>query len=91
MPAWVSDGSVRKYNRAVEQLRKENVTRRALGQAEVEATEEAVKALYVKWGGLLLGESESVLGVPEGEEGEMLERAESTQPERAPVKKAKSK
>lgn len=89
MYAWVSSGSIRKYDRALEQIRKENITRRALNQPEVEATEEVVKALYVKWGGLLLGEPESVLGVPEGEEAEVLARVEELQPERAPVKKAK--
>jgi hypothetical protein len=50
---WVSggltnDGSVRKYHRAVETLRKEGK----------EMTEEAVKALYIKFGGLVIEDSE---------------------------------
>ena len=49
IPEWVSgsisgDGSLRKYHRAVELLRKE-------GKA---ITEEAVKDLYVKWNGLII-------------------------------------
>lgn len=44
IPSWVSEGSIRKYYRAVEQLRKEGK----------EATEDAIKALYVKWNGLVL-------------------------------------
>lgn len=44
MPQWVSEGSAAKYNRAVRQLKSEGK----------EATEEAVKALYEKFGGLVL-------------------------------------
>lgn len=44
IPAWVSEGSVRKYHRAVELIRKENRP----------MTEEAVKELYTRWGGLVL-------------------------------------
>lgn len=43
IPKWVSEGSVRKYYRAVEQLRKESKP----------VTDEAVKELYTKWGGLI--------------------------------------
>lgn len=71
MYPWVSDGSVRKYHRAVALLKKEGK----------EITEAAVKELYTKWGGLLLGDVESVRGVPEGTEEEALERAEEQQPE----------
>lgn len=48
MPSWVSDGSVAKYHRAVRQLKAE----------DKEATEEAVKALYTKYGGLVLESAE---------------------------------
>lgn len=44
IPSWVSEGSIRKYNRAIAELVKE----------KKDVTEEAVKALYVKWGGLVL-------------------------------------
>lgn len=43
-PAWVSEGSIAKYHRAVKQLRNENKP----------VTDEAVKELYVGWGGLVL-------------------------------------
>lgn len=71
MYPWVSEGSVRKYHRALALLKKEGK----------EVSEAAVKELYTKWGGLLLGEPSSVLGVPEGAEEEALERAEESQPE----------
>lgn len=48
MYAWVSNGSVRKYDRAVAQLIRE----------KKDVTEEAVKALYVGWGGLVLEDNE---------------------------------
>lgn len=50
-PAWVSEGSIRKYHRAIAELTKE----------KKEVTAEAVKELYVKWGGLVVGEEEEVL------------------------------
>lgn len=50
MPSWVSSGSVAKYHRAVRQLKAEGK----------EATEEAVKALYIKYAGLVIGDAESV-------------------------------
>ncbi len=56
MYSWVSDGSVRKYHRAVAQLTKENADRTKLNQPLVPITDEAIKALYIKWGGLLIGE-----------------------------------
>lgn len=46
MYSWVSAGSIRKYHRAVAELTKD----------KKEVTEEAVKALYVKSGGLVLEE-----------------------------------
>lgn len=48
MPSYVSEGSVAKYNRAVKQLKDE----------KKDVTEDAVKALYVKFGGLVLGSDE---------------------------------
>lgn len=48
MPSWISEGSVRKYHRAVAELTKNKQP----------VTEEAVKELYVKWGGLVVGGSE---------------------------------
>lgn len=56
MYSWVSDGSVRKYDRAVAQLIKDNNLKKQLNQPLVPITEEAIKALYVKWEGLLIGE-----------------------------------
>lgn len=52
MPSWVSEGSVRKYHRALAQLIKEKTP----------ITDEAVKELYVKWGGLVIGDDASVQG-----------------------------
>lgn len=75
---WVSSGSVRKYNRAVELLTKE----------KKEVTEEAVKELYIKYGGLVMGSSESVKGVMPGDEVAAEERAEVTE---APKRKARKK
>lgn len=49
MYSWISDGSVAKYHRAVHQLKSENK----------EVTEEVVKELYVKMGGLLVEKSET--------------------------------
>ena len=43
-PKWVSEGSIRKYNRAVV----------ALQTAKLPVTEEAVKELYIKYQGLVL-------------------------------------
>lgn len=60
IPAWVSDGSVRKYHRAVKQLMTERANAKALGQPVNEITEGAVKELYVKWEGLVLGAEEVV-------------------------------
>lgn len=54
-PSWVSEGSIRKYNRAVAELTKE----------KKEVTEEAVKELYVKWGGLVIGDATTLVGVDE--------------------------
>lgn len=61
VPAWVSggqsnDGSSNKYHRAVRVLQEQNEVLRAQGRDEVELTEAAIKALYIKWGGLILGE-----------------------------------
>lgn len=48
-PNWVSEGSVRKYDRAVELLRKEK-----LAKPETDNSPEAIKALYIKYGGLVI-------------------------------------
>ena len=48
MYSWISEGSISKYHRAVKQLKAENK----------EASEEAVKELYVKMGGLLVEKAE---------------------------------
>lgn len=63
MPNWISEGSVRKYHRALAQLAKENSIRRAGNLPEVAITEDAIKALYVKWGGLVIGDESTVRGV----------------------------
>jgi hypothetical protein len=68
MYTWVSEGSQRKFYRAIAQINKENVTRKTLNQPEVPLTEEAIKALYIKWGGLVIGEEEETeRGTPESE------------------------
>lgn len=74
--SWVSEGSIRKFNRAVALLQKE----------KKEVTEEAVKALYVQYGGLVLGEPESVKGVTPGDEVAAEARAEAVE---APKRKSK--
>lgn len=92
VPEWVSEGSIRKYHRAIAELNRENTNRKAAGQAVVEISEEAIKALYVKWGGLVLGESESVKGVAAGDEAAADARATDAQGKKpAPKKKAKAK
>lgn len=48
---WISEGSVRKYNRAIEELRRN----------KKEVTEEAIKELYTRYGGLVLGEEPAVV------------------------------
>lgn len=67
--SWVSEGSVRKYHRAVAQLTKENADRKKLNQPLVPITEAAIKELYVKWGGLVVGEEDAPAEVvaPENE------------------------
>lgn len=52
---WVANEA--KALRAVVTLKKEGK----------EVTEEAIKALYIKYGGLCVGQPETQLGVPEGE------------------------
>lgn len=58
VPSWVSEGSIRKWHRAVAQLTKENGDRVKTNQPTVAVTEAALKELYVKWGGLVLGGDE---------------------------------
>lgn len=75
--SWVSDGSVRKFHRAVAQLLKE----------KKEVTEEAVKELYTAWGGLVMGEPTTVQGVMPGDEEAAEARAEEAEkPKRKPKK-----
>ena len=76
MPNWVSEGSVRKYNRAAAFLAKENAIRKAGNLPENEVTEEALKALYVKWGGLVVGEIESARGNDHPEDAMEVAEAE---------------
>lgn len=62
---WVSEGSLRKFDRAVLQLKNENKELVAQGKSAKEITEEAIKALYVKWNGLVLDEKiETEEGAP---------------------------
>lgn len=75
MPNWVSDGSVRKYHRALAQLSKDNVIRKAAMQPEVPVTEEMIKELYTKWGGLVVGDIASIMGNDEPEK--VMEVAEA--------------
>lgn len=77
-PDWVNEGSVRKYVRALAQLTKEGK----------EITEPAVKELYVKWGGLVLGDASTVLGADNP--GDALATVEEQQPVK-PAKAAKKK
>lgn len=73
IPAWVSggvtlDGSARKWYRAVETLRKANLDRKAQGQPEVPFSEDDAKALYIKYGGLVLETEEPVVDDEPSEE-----------------------
>lgn len=60
--SWVSEGSIRKFHRAVAELTKANATRKALNQDLIPLTEQAIKDLYVKWGGLIVGDESSERG-----------------------------
>lgn len=62
MPSWVSEGSVRKYHRAIAQLGKDNAERTRLNQPVVPVTEEAIKELYTKWGGYVIGDAATLQG-----------------------------
>lgn len=62
--AWISEGSRKKAERALNELRKRNDALRAQKQPEVEITESAIKELYVKWGGLVLEESAEPIVAP---------------------------
>lgn len=64
MYSWVSNAV--KYNRAIKELETVNKNLKIQGRETVEITEEAVRALYLKYGGLVIGEPETQLGVPEG-------------------------
>lgn len=85
IPVWVSEGSVRKYHRAVEQLRKENAQRKASKQPLIDDSEEAAKELYIRMGGLVPGDASTVHGVPAGSE-EVIAVAveEAEKPKRKP-------
>lgn len=63
---WVSMGSITKFNRAVKVLKDQNNALKAQSKPEVEITEEAIKALYLKYGGLVVGDPSTQLGVDEG-------------------------
>lgn len=54
---WVSTGSITKYNKAVLELKKANLP----------ITEEAIRELYLKKGGLIIGDPSTQRGVEEGE------------------------
>lgn len=54
---WVSTGSITKFNRAVFELK----------AAKADLTEEVIKELYLKKGGLVIGDSSTQRGVEEGE------------------------
>ena len=54
---WVSTGSITKFNKAILELK----------NAKAEITEEAIKALYLKKGGLVIGDPSSQKGVEDGE------------------------
>ncbi len=89
MPAWVSEGSVRKYHRALAQLAKDNAERLRTNQPVVPVTEEAIKELYLKWGGLILGQPETVRGADDADEA--LAQAEAVQPEQVAALKVSAK
>lgn len=55
VPKWVSEGSVRKWYRAVAALQKANAERKARKESEVAITEQALFDLYVKDAGLVVG------------------------------------
>lgn len=64
---WVSTGSITKFNRAIFELKNNNKNLVAQNKEPVEITEEAIKALYLKKGGLVMGDPTSQRGVEEGE------------------------
>jgi hypothetical protein len=51
IPKYVSEGSIRKYNRALVNLVAVNTARKVKGEAEID-----VKGLYELYGGLVLAE-----------------------------------
>lgn len=53
IPSYVSDGSVRKYNRALVQIAVVNAARKVKGEEELD-----VKGLYALYGGLVLDEQQ---------------------------------
>lgn len=61
VPSWVSEGSIRKWHRAVAQLTRENADRVRAGQPIVEITEEALFALYTRWAGKVIGNGPSTV------------------------------
>lgn len=89
--AWVSEGSKRKFDRAIIELNKANALRKLTNQPELPIKEEDVKALYVKWGGLVLGDATTVLGVPEGAEEFIAEKQVEFAEEKKAEKKTKHK
>ena len=90
VPEWVSEGSVRKYHRAVAHFSSENAKRKANGEAVVETTDDMLKEHYTKNGGLVLGDPTTVRGVPPGSSTDAEERATTTQG-KVPAKRATRK
>ena len=89
MPSWVSEGSVRKYHRAVALLTKENADRVKAGQPVVKVTEEAIKELYLKWGGYVVGDNSTIsdIATPATPEPIVHAPTDVTAPVRARAKK----
>ena len=71
MYEWASNP--KKLERAVKELTDQNNALKAAGKTPVEITEEAVKEVYLKYGGLVLGEPETQKGVSEGQVTDVVE------------------
>lgn len=67
IPDWVSEGSLRKYHRAIADFTLQNKNRKNAGQPLIEVTEEMLKEHYTRNGGLVLGDSSTVQGAKDAE------------------------
>lgn len=67
--AWVSTGSIAKFNRAVLEFKNKNKQLVAQGKEAEEITEEKLKARYIEMAGLIMETDEGSAEEPEEVEG----------------------